>query len=157
MKKFSIIILSLVISVLIFTSCETLFSDNNTESSGSYLRSSKESPENKFFGTWVYTNKDYGWEAFKRGEDLPIDMEVEFSFSFHTGGTGMHLAKYHSSAYNNDYEDEFLWSVSPISEDVVIIVMAENTSINYRMIYETSKFLIMNDRDFGRMHFVKQE
>ncbi len=158
MKKTCIQIVSLVILVAMLVSCETLALEDNASSTGTsgYSAKQKESPEAKFLGTWVYSDKNYGQAANLRGEDLPTDLSVEYAFSFRPDATGTFFTNFHSNDIEHEEQQEFLWSLDPIASSWVIVVMRDNTAQNFSMHYVSPLFLSMNDVDLGKIFFAKK-
>jgi hypothetical protein len=157
MKKVLIrmLILSLLVAMLI--SCETLLSDimhssTATDDTDTPLTQSQ-NPEEKFVGTWVYSDKNFS----NVDEDLPSDLSVEFTFSFRSNATGTFSGKYFTNDIVNEEQQEFLWSCDSISSSWVLVVMQDNTATNFMLLYESVLFLSMNDPDLGKMYFAKQQ
>jgi hypothetical protein len=160
MKKTCIQIVSLVILVAMLVSCETLALEDNASSTGTsgYSAKQKESPEAKFLGTWVFSDKNFGETAKELGiEGLPSDLRFELAFSFRPNGTGS-LSKI-ASAYGSETEEkqEFIWYIDTLYDNRVWAIMQDNTAETYALLYENELFLTMNDKDMGTMFFAKQQ
>jgi hypothetical protein len=57
----------------------------------------------------------------------------------------------------HEEQQEFLWSLDSISPQWILVVMRENTAINFNLLYESALFLSMNDMDLGMIYFAKQQ
>lgn len=160
MKKVHIQIVSLVLIVIMFASCETLAlegDESSTITSGSFTKQ-EESPESKFLGTWVYSDKNFGETTKKLGiKGWPLDSRFELAFSFGLNGTGT-LSRI-TSAYGSETEEkqEFIWYIDTSYDKRVYAVMRDNTAESYTLLYENDLFLTMNDKDLGTMFFAKKQ
>jgi hypothetical protein len=158
------IVRMLVFSLLVATliSCETLSTDISespivTDDENTHVEQSQ-NPEAKFLGTWIYSDKNFSETAKKMGaEDWPADVSVEYSFSFRSDATGTFTEKYFTNDIVHEEQQEFLWSLDSISPQWILVVMRENTAINFNLLYESALFLSMNDMDLGMIYFAKQQ
>jgi hypothetical protein len=117
-----------------------------------------QNPEEKFLGTWIYSDTNFSETAKKMGaEDWPADVSVEYSFSFRSDATGTFSEKYFANGIVHEEQQEFLWSLDSISPRWILVVMQDNTATNFKLLYESALFLSMNDMDLGTMYFAKQQ
>lgn len=162
MKKALIRMLILLLLGTTLVSCETLPTDSTTspDTTNSYDNSPKQqqSPETKFLGTWVYSDKNFGETAKKLGlKGWPSDSKFELAFSFRPDGTGTFSRT--TSAYGSETEEkqEFIWYYDTSYAKRVWAIMQDNTAESYTMLYENELFLTKNDQDMGMMFFAKQQ
>ena len=160
MKKTHILIITLILFVAMFVSCETLALEGNgsSTSTNGYSAKQKENPESKFIGTWVYSDKNFGETTKKLGiKGWPSDSRYEFSLSFGLDGTGT-LSRI-TSAYGSETEEkqEFIWYIDTSYDKRVYAVMRDNTAESYTLLYENDLFLTMNTTDLGTMFFAKKQ
>ena len=162
MKNTLIRMLILFLLVATLVSCETLMSDGtrSSDTTSDYNNSPKqqESPDTKFIGTWVYSDKNFSETAKKLGfEGWPSDSRYEFAFSFRPDGTGT-LSRI-TSAYGSETEEkqEFIWYYDTSYLRRVWVVIKDNTAESYNLLYENELFLTMNTTDLGTMFFAKKQ
>lgn len=160
MKKPHIQIVVFILLVGLFVSCETLALEGD-ESSSSIIGNSakqKESPEAKFLGIWVFSDKNFGMTTKELGiEGWPSDLSFKLAFSFGPNSTG--TLSIIAAAYGTEIEEEreFFWYVDSIYNKLVNVVMKDNTAESYALLYENELFLTMNDKDIGTLFFAKKQ
>lgn len=186
MKKRIIISLFLLVTLLI--SCETLFMKSDpagdTEKIARYetinlgdtdgketdlqpepanassYNSSMQSiePEEKFIGTWIYTDKNYTRRSLSVFNDYnwSSGSQVWLSFTFMQDGLGVKetLITYKGTVMVE--REEFVWSLESGSTNFVRAVVIDNSADKYRFKYESSSMLSINEMVIGSFYFVKQ-
>ena len=162
MKKALIRMLVLLLLVATLVSCETLPTDSTTtpDTTNSYDNSpiQHQSLESKFVGTWIYTDTNFSKTASMLGEkDWPSDSKVELAFSFLSDSTGTYSVKITANDEVHEVRREFIWSCDSLYPSWVLAVMRDNTAESYNLHYENALFLSMDDKDLGKIYFVKQE
>jgi len=162
MKKALIQMLVLLILVATLVSCETLSTDSTTspDTTNSYDTPPKQqqSLESKFMDTWVYIDTNFSKSASMLGfEDWPSDSKVELAFSFLSDSAGTYSVKITANDEVQEVQREFIWSCDSLYPSWVLAVMRDNTAESYNLYYENALFLSMDDKDLGKIYFVKQE
>lgn len=162
MKKSIIRILIFLLLVTTLVSCETLSTDSTTpqDTTNSYDNSSKQqqSPESKFIGTWVYSDKNFYETAIKLGiEDVPVDSRFELAFSFGLDGKGTLSKIAFAYGSRNEEKQDFIWYVDASYDKRVWAIMQDNTAESYNLLYKNELFLTMNTTDLGTMFFAKKQ
>jgi len=159
MKKNSIWMFVLLMLITTIVSCESLFMDETklTDTVNSDFLRDEQNPEAKFWGTWIYSDKNYGQAANERGEDIPPDLKIEIAFIFRTDGTGTYSIKASNNDIVNEEQQEFIWYIDTSYDKRVYAVMRDNTAESYTLLYENELFLTMNTTDVGTMFFAKKQ
>ncbi len=155
-------ILVLLLLVPMLASCETLFleeaSSSGTDSKYNNSQQEKQNDEEKFLGTWVYSDKNFGETAKKLDlKGWSSDSKLELAFSFRPDNTGTFSRITSSNGMVNEEQQEFIWYYDTSYLRRVWAVMQDNTAESYTLLYENELFLTINSTDLGTMFFAKQQ
>jgi hypothetical protein len=162
MKTTLIRMLVLLLLVATLVSCETLMSDGieSPATTNDYNNSpeQQESPDTKFIGTWVYSDKNFSETAKKLGfEGWPSDSKLELAFSFRPDGTGTFTRTTSFGGKDTENQQEFIWYYDTSYFRQVWAIIKDNTAESYNLLYENELFLTMNTTDLGTMFFAKKQ
>ena len=110
--------------------------------------------EQKFLGTWKYSNKNFGSkleEILKEKVSMPVTLEL--TLTFHPDHTGvLSTVGFTTDDRVEEYKD-VIWSGSTFS---VFVATRDNTAEHFTMSYENEIFLSTTDKNLGTMYFAKQ-
>ncbi len=117
-------------------------------------------PEERYFGTWTYTNKNYrasGGSLIFNDYDWPVGSSVSLSFTFMEGGFGIKETTVTYRGVMREKRDAFIWALENQSADFIRVVVIDDSADNYRFKYDGPTMLSINHVYAGSFYFVNYQ